>query len=145
MQCHGLYTPDQNPVLETGAMQLTRTRRHRIAWLAIAAFCSGCDGNTVASDQAYADRLIAQELQPPMTFQEVRTVLARHDSDAVLQDGCGLGGSEQASCAYSTVALIALPKNHWWRGQGDVQVSMIFDTQQQLLSVKHELTYPGDF
>ena len=112
--------------------------------LGFLACCTGCNGNTVASDQAYADRLIASELQPPLTFEEVRAVLARHDSNAVLQDGCGLGGDEQASCAYSTVALIALPNNHWWRGQGDVQISMIFDAQEQLLSVKYELSYPGD-
>jgi hypothetical protein len=123
---------------------VTTRRRHYLPWLVIATLAGGCGGNTVASDQAYADQLIASELRPPMTFQEVRAVLARHDSDAVLQDGCGLGGSEQASCAYSTVALIALPNNHWWRGQGDVQISMIFDAQERLLSVKYELSYPGD-
>lgn len=113
-------------------------------WLSIAAFCSGCGGSTVASDQAYADRLIAQELKPQMTFQEVRGFLARHDSDAVLQDGCGLGAHVQPDCAYSTVALIALPGHNWWLGQGDLQISMIFDPQKRLLSVHYDLTYPGD-
>lgn len=124
---------------------MTTMGRYHILWLGIAALCSGCGGNTVASDQAYADHLITSELQPPMTFQDVRAVLARHDSNAVLQDGCGLGTHSQATCAYSTVALIALPSNHWWRGQGDVQISMIFDAQEQLLSVKYELSYPGDY
>ena len=118
--------------------------RHGMVLLAIAALCSGCGNNTVASDQAYADQLVARELHPPMTFEEVRAVLARHDSDAVLQDGCGLGAHHQTTCAYSTVALIALPQNHWWRGQGDLQISMIFDAQQQLLSVDYSLSYPGD-
>jgi hypothetical protein len=98
----------------------------------------------VASDQAYADRLIAGELQPRMTFQEVRGFLARHDSDAVLQDGCGLNVQPQPNCAYSTVALIALPGRSWWLGKGDVQISMIFDAQKRLLSVDYDLSYPGD-
>ncbi len=118
-------------------------RRHCISWLAIAALCTSCGGNTVASDQAYADQLIASELQPPLTFDEVRAILARHDSNAVLQDGCGLVGRPQESCAYSTVALIALPRNNWWRGQGDLQISMIFDEQERLVAVDYELTYPG--
>lgn len=128
----------------------TKSRRPRLwpgLWrallLGIATLCTSCGGNTVASDQAYADQLIASELQPPMTFQEVRAVLARHDSNAVLQDGCGLVRSPQASCAYSTVALIPLPRNNWWRGQGDLQISLIFDGQEQLVAVDYELTYPG--
>lgn len=122
---------------------MTTIGKHCIPWLLIAALSSSCGGNTVASDQAYADQLIASELQPPMTFDEVRTVLARHDSNAVLQDGCGLGGRPQESCVYSTVALISLPRNNWWRGQGDLQISMIFDGQERLVSVDYELTYPG--
>ena len=122
---------------------MTVIRRRCIPWLAIAALCAGCEGNSVATDQAYADQLVASELQPPMTFQQVRTVLARHDSNPVLQDGCGLVDHPPDSCAYSSVTLIPLPRNNWWRGQGDLQISMIFDAQEQLISVDYELAYPG--
>ncbi len=111
--------------------------------LVVLALCTGC-GNSVATDQAFADNLVRRELQPPLTFEEVRTVLARHDANPVLQKGCSLVKDTQADCAYSSVTLIPLPRNHWWRGQGDLQISMIFDAQEQLLSVDYELTYPGD-
>ncbi len=117
--------------------------RHSFVLLATGALCASCGGNSVATDQAFADALIARELQPPLTFEEVRTVLARHDANAVLQTGCSLVKGTQTDCAYSTITLIPLPRNHWWRGQGDLQVSMIFDAQEQLVSVAYELTYPG--
>lgn len=115
----------------------------RIPLLCLAILCSSCDGNTVASDQAYADQLVTTELQPPLTFREVRKILARHDSDAVLQKGCGLIRRQPENCAYSSVALITLPRNNWWRGQGDLQVFMVFDEDEQLLSLDYDLAYPN--
>lgn len=110
--------------------------------LTIAAFGGACGGSTVTSDQAYADQLIARELQPRMTVGEVRTFLARHASNAVLHDGCGLRAHLQPNCAYSIVAVLPLPGHNWWLGQGDLQIFMVFDTQQRLLSLDYELTYP---
>lgn len=122
---------------------MVTTARHGILSLAIGALCTSCGGNSVATDQAYADDLIARELQPPLTFDEVRAVLIRYDSNAILQAGCSLVKDSPEDCVSSSVALIALPRNNWWRGQGDLQISMIFDAQEQLLSVDYELTYPG--
>ena len=113
-------------------------------WLGIAAVCTGCVDSTVKSDRAYAEQLIARELQPPMTFRDVRGFLARHDSDAVLQDGCGLRAQGHADCAYSTVAVLPLPGHNWWLGQGDLQIFMIFDAQRQLVFMDYELAYPRD-
>ncbi len=122
---------------------MVTTTRHGIVLLAMGALCTSCGGNSVATDQAYADDLIARELQPPMTFEEVRGVLLRHDSNAILQAGCSLVKDRPEGCVYSSVALIPLPRNNWWRGQGDLQIAMIFDAQEQLQSVAYELTYPG--
>ena len=71
------------------------------------------------------------------------SVLSRHESDAVLQKGCGLVPGRQKDCAYSSVALIALPRNNWWRGQGDLQVYMVFDADENLLTVDYDLAYPS--
>ncbi len=118
--------------------------RHSTVFLVILALSTSCGGNSVATDQAFADDLVRRELQPPLTFEEVRTVLARHDANPVLQKGCSLVKSTHADCVYSSITLIPLPRNHWWRGQGDLQIAMDFDVQEQLLSVEYELTYPGD-
>ena len=113
-------------------------------WLGIAWSCTGCVDSTVEGDRAYAEQLMARELQPHMTFQEVRGFLARHDANAVLQDGCGLRAHGHTDCAYSTVAVVPLPGHNWWLGQGDLQIFMIFDAQKQLLFSDYDLTYPRD-
>jgi hypothetical protein len=81
--------------------------------LVILVLCTSCGGNSVATDQAFADSLITRELQPPLTFEEVRTVLARHGANPVLQKGCSLVKSTHADCVYSSITLILLPRNHW--------------------------------
>jgi hypothetical protein len=113
-------------------------------WLGIAAFCTGCVDSTVESDRAYAEQLMARELQPGMTFSDVRSVLARHDANAVLQDGCGLRTHGHTDCAYSTVAAVPLPGHNWWLGRGDLQIFMVFDAQKQLLFTDYDLAYPRD-
>ena len=123
---------------------MSRTYPQPWLWLGIALFCTGCVDSTVKSDRAYAEHLIGRELRLPMTFRDVRGFLARHDSDAVLQDGCGLRTHERTDCAYSTVAVVPLPGHNWWLGQGDLQIFMIFDAQKQLVFMDYDLAYPRD-